>query len=488
MPSIKFPSLPNTQSTYTSLPDSFFQKIKPTPVRDPKLLLWNEELAEEFGLGSWIDDKFAIAQVFSGNSLPEGLDPFAQAYAGHQFGHFTMLGDGRATMMGEFNDRNGRLFDFQWKGSGRTKYSRGGDGRATLGAMLREYLISESLFYLGIPTTRSLAVVTTGENVLREEIQTGAVLTRVASSHIRVGTFEYAYHFSSEQEILALLEYSVTRHYPELKQNENLALSFLEAVMKKQVKLLVHWMRVGFVHGVMNTDNTSISGESIDFGPCAFLNGYSSRRVFSSIDQNGRYAFSNQLGIIHWNLSCLANALLPLIHKDTNKAIEQAKGLLANFEDWLQESYIQMLGEKIGIPNLKEKDLPIVQKLFQWMQDHQADFTNTFLVLEGAYHPKEEIYQSPNWKNWYDEWKREIQLRGISETEAQILMQKTNPAWIPRNHLLENALMNAREGSLSLVNILLQRHKNPYARKLGYDYSTELPIGGDANYQTFCGT
>ncbi|TGK50749.1 YdiU family protein [Leptospira kanakyensis] len=488
MSSFSFPSYPTIESTYTSLPDSFFQYTKPTPVSSPKVLFWNDELAYDFHFSEWAKDKDALAQFFSGSTLREGLNPFAQAYAGHQFGHFTMLGDGRAILIGEILNRSGERFDFQWKGSGRTRYSRNGDGRATVSAMAREYIMSEATFGLQIPTTRSLAVVTTGEPVLREEIQTGAVLTRVAKSHIRVGTFEYAYQALPLNELEVLFRYTAERHAPDVLKQNNPALNFLEFVMKRQVDLVTNWMRVGFIHGVMNTDNMSISGETIDYGPCAFMNGFSAKRVFSSIDVNGRYAYTNQVGIAQWNLGCLANSLLPLIDPNKEKAIELAKAKMSELETWFQESYIRMLGEKIGIPHLTEKDLPLLQNLYQWMQDSEADFTNTFLVLEGVHSPKDSIYNDVRWKDWMKTWQEEKTKKGIRDEDAIALMQKTNPSLIPRNHLVESALTNASQGLTSIAEQLITRSKSPYQRDIGYDYTTEVPMGGDHNYQTFCGT
>lgn len=488
MPSLSFPAHPTVEKTYTSLPNTFFQSIKPTPVASPNVVFWNESLANEFMFENWKKQDVATAQFFSGTSLPDGLEPFAQAYAGHQFGHFTMLGDGRTIVLGEFQNRNGEKFDFQWKGSGRTKFSRNGDGRATISAMVREYIMSEAMVGLQVPTTRSLAVVATGETVLRDEPQEGAVLTRVASSHIRVGTFEYAYHALTSNDLESLFKYTVNRHAPELLNADNPALAFLEFVMKRQVILVTNWMRVGFIHGVMNTDNMSISGETIDYGPCAFLNAYNAKRVFSSIDANGRYAYANQMGIAQWNLACLTNALLPLIDQNEETAIDLAKGKLSELEDWFQESYIRMLGEKIGFPNFTEKELPLLRSLYQWMQDREADFTNTFLVLEGALNPKDSIYNDTRWKDWVKDWQEEKKKHGIREEDAISLMQKTNPSLVPRNHLVELAIANVRQGQIRIAEDLINRGHTPYARLLDYDYEEEVPKGGDGNYQTFCGT
>lgn len=485
------PKMPIFPQSYTTLPTSFYHRESPALAKEPRLIAWNLELAnslkwEEIQPNKMSEEK--LAGFFCGQDIPEEANPISQAYAGHQFGHFTMLGDGRAILLGEVRTGDGGTLDVQWKGSGRTKFSRGGDGKATLSSMLREYIMSEAMFGLGIPTTRSLAVVATGEKVLREEVQEGAVLTRIAKSHIRVGTFEYAYHLLSIEELESLFEYTVKKHFPNCLDSGNPPLAFLEEVMKKQVSLITSWMRVGFIHGVMNTDNMSIPGETIDFGPCAFLNGYSAKRVFSSIDQRGRYAFANQVGIAHWNLACLANALLPLIDKDNEEAIRLAKAKLDELEDWMQESYVRMLGEKIGIPDLTSKDLPLLQTLFQWMQDTEADYTNTFLELEGIPTFKNEIFKDNRYKDWKKSWKEELKIRKIKEEDALLLMQKTNPALVPRNHLVENALQNAKEGLLSPLKILVSRGLDPYRRELGYKYEEEEPLGGDQGYQTFCGT
>ena len=322
------------ESTYAELPPVFFNKLSPTPVSQPNLVIFNDKLADEIGLNlSTMDEKDRI-KLLSGNLIPDGVEPFAQAYAGHQFGNFTMLGDGRAIVLGEHLTPSGDRFDIQLKGSGRTPYSRGGDGRAALGPMLREYIISEAMHSLGIPTTRSLAVVTTGERVFREDELTGAILTRVAGSHIRVGTFEFAAIQQDKAITRALLDYLINRHFPEIREDENSALSLLNAVIQKQANLITHWMRVGFIHGVMNTDNMALSGETIDYGPCAFMDRFAPDTVFSSIDHRGRYAYANQPHIAQWNIARLAEAILPLIDEENTKekAIEMAEDSLNAFE------------------------------------------------------------------------------------------------------------------------------------------------------------
>ena len=311
-------------NTYSKLPKSFLENIKPVPVKDPKLIILNKNLAEQLNLDFSKFSDTDLAKMFSGNSLPEGSETIAQAYAGHQFGHFTMLGDGRAVMLGEHLDKENKRFDIQFKGSGRTSFSRSGDGRAVLGPMLREYIISEAMHALNIPTTRSLAVVSTGEEVIREQMLPGAILTRVASSHIRVGTFQYIAATQNADDLKTLFNYTIDRHYPEIKDSKTKALDLLNLLMQKQCELVINWMRVGFIHGVMNTDNMTVSGETIDYGPCAFMDHYHPQTVFSSIDQNGRYSYNNQPRITKWNLARFAECIIPLIDQDEQKAVSIA--------------------------------------------------------------------------------------------------------------------------------------------------------------------
>ena len=333
-------------NTYKNLPQDFYSIVDPMPVEKPELILLNSRLTDKLGLDFSKSEPDALASIFAGNHLPEGAEPISQAYAGHQFGHFTMLGDGRAIVIGEHLSTDGKRYDIQFKGSGRTPYSRSGDGRATLYSMLREYLISESLHHLGIPTSGSLAVAETGQPVYRETVHPGAVLTRVASSHIRIGTFEYASRFLSRKKQQEFLDYTIARHYPDLEETENKALGLLKRVAEKQLNLVLEWMRTGFIHGVLNTDNISISGESIDFGPCAFMNSFDPSTAFSSVDINKRYAFSNQPGIIQWNLAILAGTLLPFIDDDEEKAREMAQEVIQEFEPRFKDDWDRMMGEK----------------------------------------------------------------------------------------------------------------------------------------------
>jgi serine/tyrosine/threonine adenylyltransferase len=474
------------ENSYTSLPSVFFRAVAPTPVKKPKVILWNKDLAEEFNLSNLSDDE--KAELFSGNSIATGSIPISQAYAGHQFGNFTMLGDGRAILLGEVLLPDNERRDIQLKGSGRTPFSRGGDGRATLSSMLREYIISEAMYYLGIPTTRSLAVVETGEYVYREVQQTGAVLTRVAKSHIRVGSFEYAYQFTDFTALKNFTDYTIQRHYPECMSTENPVLEFLNQVVHRQLDLIINWLRVGFIHGVMNTDNMSISGETIDYGPCAFLNIYRPQTVFSSIDMGGRYAFGNQPSIAHWNLACLANSLLPLIDSDMNTAIQLVQKSLDGYSEQFQEKYWEMMGKKMGFPNLGEEEISLGKELLNWMEKNSADYTNSFLELEEKELPQNGLYSQQIFQDLKNRI-RELKLKNdIDEKISLSLSQENNPYVIPRNHKVEHVLEKARVGEFSPLFELVENLKNPYLRRKDLSYTGEIPEGGDAGYKTFCGT
>ena len=355
-------------NTYARLSDTFREFINPTPVHNPEIVIFNHQLAKDLNLDfSNLNDE-ELSKIFSGNNLPKETKTLAQAYAGHQFGHFTMLGDGRAVLLGEHLVNNDNRFDIQFKGSGRTSFSRGGDGRAALGPMLREYIISEAINSLNIPTTRSLAVVKTGEKVVRENLLQGAILTRVASSHIRVGTFQYIAATKNIENLNILVDYTINRHYPEIKTSSSKALDLLNLVMEKQCQLVINWMRVGFIHGVMNTDNMAISGETIDYGPCAFMDHYDPKTVFSSIDKLGRYAFSNQPPITKWNLARFAECLIPLIHKDVDTAIKLATELIDNFQNIYEDKWLNMMRDKLGLFGEDKNDKKLIKNLFDWME------------------------------------------------------------------------------------------------------------------------
>ena len=468
------------ENTYAELPDTFYNLQAPVAVKKPELVLFNESLADDLGLDFLKKEKAEIAEYFSGNKVPKGAKPLSQAYAGHQFGHFNMLGDGRAILLGEQIDSLGNRFDMQLKGSGRTPFSRGGDGRATLYSMLREYLISESMHCLGIPTTRSLAVVSTGEQVYRGPIHDGAVLTRIASSHIRVGTFEYARNFGSTEDLKSLTDYTILRHYPKILKTDQPYLELLKVVMCEQIDLVINWMRVGFIHGVMNTDNMSICGETIDYGPCAFMNTYHPKTVYSSIDKNSRYAFVNQSYITHWNLTIFANALLPLISDKEEKAVKLAKGVLNEFQDRFVDQWYHMMFNKLGIVNPNKKDQVLVNDFLKLMEVHKADYTQLFIALEKDETLDEALFEQKEFKNWIHAWKL--------KNPVQEQMKKYNPRIIPRNHWVENALETAVEGDMMPFQNLLKLLSNPYDEQSNELLYEKTPADFDASYQTFCGT
>ena len=474
----------NLQSSYTQISDKLFSELKPDAVTNPSTVIVNNELAEKLGLNLKGISEEDLSNLFSGNSLPHGSKPFAQAYAGHQFGQFTILGDGRAHIVGEQVTPDGEIFDIQYKGSGRTPYSRGGDGKAALGPMLREYLISEAMYYLGIPTTRSLAVVETGEKVYREVPLKGSILTRVASSHIRIGTFQFLAAHKDYEGMKSLLDFSIKRHFSNLKFSENLAIEFIKAVMQKQINLIVEWMRVGFIHGVMNTDNSTISGETIDYGPCAFMDHYDANTVFSSIDTQGRYSFANQPSIIQWNLVRLAECLLPLIDKDEKRSIEIAQNLINTFSSLFKDKWLQMMKKKLGIKDQSEDDEELINNLIKWMQQKKPDFTNTFCNLMNYDHADDEEFEDDEFNNWKREWKKRVKSR-----EYLDVMISCNPTLIPRNYLVEEALSEAEtDGKFDKFNELNEIISSPYQlKKVNIKY-LETPSKTNIPYKTFCGT
>ena len=473
-------------NTYSKLSDTFKEKVKPTPVHSPELVVLNDRLAKDLTLDFSKVEKKDLSQIFSGNTLPEGSSTLAQAYAGHQFGHFTMLGDGRAVLLGEHLVNNTNRFDVQFKGSGRTSFSRSGDGRAVLGPMLREYIISEAIHSLKIPTTRSLAVVKTGEKIVRENLLPGAILTRVASSHIRVGTFQYIAAKQNIDDLNTLVDYTINRHYPEIKSSKNKALDLLNLVMERQCKLVVNWMRVGFIHGVMNTDNMAISGETIDYGPCAFMDNYNPKTVFSSIDKFGRYSFSNQPPITKWNLSRFAECLIPLIDNNEDKAIQLATEAIDNFQNIYEEKWLNMMRDKLGLFGETKDDKKLIDDLLTWMEKNKADYTNTFCYLMNISIGNSSLYDDKEFINWSNNWKNRIFINNNSKDKSIELMKKTNPIIIPRNHKVEEALKAANENDLEVMNRLLSNLDNPYSEQKDIeDY--QLPSNNEG-YQTFCGT
>jgi len=473
-------------NTYSKLSNTFKEEVKPTPVHNPELVVLNDQLAKDLNLDFSKIEKKNLSQIFSGNTLPKGSFTIAQAYAGHQFGHFTMLGDGRAVLLGEHLVNNTTRFDIQFKGSGRTSFSRSGDGRAVLGPMLREYIISEVIHALKIPTTRSLAVVKTGEKIVREDLLPGAILTRVASSHIRVGTFQYIAAKQNIDDLNTLVDYTINRHYPEIQSSKNKALDLLNLVMERQCKLVVNWMRVGFIHGVMNTDNMAISGETIDYGPCAFMDHYNPKTVFSSIDQLGRYSFSNQPPITKWNLSRFAECLIPLIDKSEDKAIQLATEIIDNFQNVYEEKWLNMMRDKLGLFGKSKDDKKLIDDLLSWMEKNKADYTNTFCYLMNIKIGNNSLYNDKDFINWSNEWQNRISINDNSKEKSLELMKETNPVIIPRNHKVEEALKAANEDNLEVMNKMLSKFDNPYDEQKDIeDY--QLPSLDD-NYQTFCGT
>jgi len=476
----------NFDNTYSRLPDPFREKINPVKVKNPELVMLNKSLAEDLNLDFSGLDQAKLSALFSGNELPNNSRSIAQAYAGHQFGHFTMLGDGRAVLIGEHISKSNHRYDIQFKGSGKTAFSRNGDGRAALGPMLREYIISESMHFLNIPTTRSLAVAKTGEKVIRETQLEGAILTRVASSHIRVGTFQYIAARNKKGELETLFEYVIKRHYPGIESSKKQALDLLNVVLNKQIELVVNWMRVGFIHGVMNTDNMSIAGETIDYGPCAFMDIYDPKTVFSSIDKLGRYAYCNQPIITKWNLSRFAECLIPLIDGDQDKAIKLATEVIDTFEKKYEEKWLGMMRSKIGLADEDEKDKFLILDLLTWMHQNKVDYTNTFCHLMNFQTQNDIVYENNEFSDWKKRWQERLSQNSSSEKYIN-LMRSVNPIVIPRNQIVEDALKKANHGNFEPINNFLKILSSPYTdQKHITEY--QIPSQSDENYQTFCGT
>lgn len=479
----------NFDNSYARLPETFFSRLEPPPVRSPKLAVLNDRLAASLGLNAEALRGNDGVAVFAGNRIPEGAAPLAQAYAGHQFGHFTMLGDGRALLLGEQITPDNTRVDIQLKGSGRTPYSRGGDGRAALGPMLREYIISEAMHALGIPTTRSLAVVTTGEEIFRETELPGAILTRVAASHIRVGTFQYAANWGTVEELRTLADYTIQRHYPEAGAAENRYLALLQKVIKRQAALIAKWQLVGFIHGVMNTDNMALSGETIDYGPCAFMDAYDPATVFSSIDVHGRYAYGNQPSIAAWNLARLAEALLPLLHDDEDEAVRLAEDAISGFVEQFAGHWLAGMRAKLGLFNEEPEDEALMKDLLVMMQKHRADYTNTFRALTFDKHEDLAFNGTTEFAQWHELWQARRGRQQEPQASSQQLMRSSNPAIIPRNHRVEEALDAAvTEGDYSVMERLVQALSNPYAHTPEQAEYCALPEPSNRPYRTFCGT
>ncbi len=475
-------------NTYARLPDALFAPARPAMVRAPRVAIVNHRLARELGLDLEGMSPDAAAALFAGQDLPAGCQPIAQAYAGHQYGGFTLLGDGRAILLGEQRTPSGRLVDIQLKGSGETRYSRRGDGRAALGPMLREYVLSEAMSALGIPTTRSLAVVTTGETVYRASAFKGAILTRVAASHIRVGTFEYLASRQDDTNLRVLADYAIDRHYPELVDVPGKYLEFFRAVMDRQASLIAQWQLVGFIHGVMNTDNMAVSGETIDYGPCAFMNAYRLDTVFSSIDHAGRYAYGNQPAIAQWNLARLAETLLSLLNPDQQKAIALASDVLGNYPALFERYWLAGMRKKLGLLTSEAGDSELIQALLDWMEKSGADYTNTFRALSSEEPPAADQYQEPEFRAWYSRWRVRLQRELQPKSALAAAMGAVNPAVIPRNRRVEEALAAAEDhDDLTVLHRLLAALASPFEVGADATYYQEPPPD-DPSYRTFCGT
>jgi uncharacterized protein YdiU (UPF0061 family) len=484
-------------NSYYHLGREFYQSIKPAPVQNPELIMYNQALSDQLGLAETSLDASAGVSVFAGNHVPEGAQPLAMAYSGHQFGHFNPhLGDGRALLLGQIQDPGGRSVDIHMKGTGQTAFSRNGDGRAALGPVLREYLVSEAMASLGVPTTRALAVVTTGEEVARDQLLPGGIITRVAASFVRIGTFEYFLARDDRAALTRLADYVIENQYPHLKQAENPYLALLNAVIEGQAALIAQWMQLGFIHGVMNTDNMSIACETIDYGPCAFMDHYAHDRVYSSIDHHGRYAYNNQPNIGLWNLSRFAECLLHLIDEDTASAVEIAKDQLEGFISSYQHHWLTGMRAKLGLSSGFEQDRVLIEELFAIMASSNADFTLTFyhlstLDLDAAnddailalYNHAESLAQ------WLDKWRQRLRQECSDDDERKTRMRAVSPVYIPRNHLIEAAIRAAEDdGDFSVFRALHELLKQPYDLQPGKEAFMQPPQPHEIVHKTFCGT
>ena len=476
------------QNTYVTLPSEFHSYVLPKKVVSPKLAIFNHDLSTELGIDLSSLQPEEISNLLSGNIIPDGSSLIAQSYAGHQFGHFTILGDGRAILLGEHILGDER-FDIQFKGSGPTPYSRSGDGLAAIGPMLREYLISEAMHHLNIPTCRSLAVVETGEDVIREQKYPGAILTRISRSHIRIGTFQFAVIQEDKSLVKKLFNYTIERHFPNLIESKNKALDFLYLIIDQQAELITNWMRVGFIHGVMNTDNVALSGETIDYGPCAFMDHYDPLTVFSSIDHQGRYSFANQPIIAQWNLARLAETILPLISDNNEKALKLAEEAINAFADLYQSKWLDMMRRKIGLITKKNEDKDLISELLDTMQKHKADFTNTFRFLSEDILSGDDIFKTEEFLIWYKKWKLRLKKESNTFENIKKIMDTNNPRIIPRNHLVEKALKSAEEGDLETIVDFSKIIKNPYSSSIDIPKKyLNPPNDNEKVLQTFCGT
>ena len=477
-------------NSYIGLPEEFYQLIKPSPVKNPSLIAFNQDLAISLDLDT---ENSSLVDYFSGNKVPRGSTPIALNYAGHQFGNFVhQLGDGRAILLGEVNTNSGS-YDLQLKGSGQTMFSRQGDGRSALGPVIREYILSEAMHYLGIPTSRALAAVASGEYVARDSFEPGGILTRVAKSHLRVGTFEYFASRQQWEDVKLLADFAIQRHFPEIRESDNHYLELLKKVADKQSELVSKWMSVGFIHGVMNTDNFTISGETIDYGPCAFLDEYDPGKVFSSIDQNGRYAFGNQPSIASWNLASLAGCLIAFINKDSDKANELATEVLDNFSVDTNQRILDLMCRKIGINGSKKESHTLLRNFLKIMLKNQSDYTITFRALPqvllgnsdellNQFQDKTEIHL------WLEEWKAVVSIESVDVNTLVSNLNKINPVYIPRNHQIQDVIDQAYNNDFSKMLEMVEVIKNPFNDKEEYISYKEGPSDEQKVQRTFCGT
>jgi uncharacterized protein YdiU (UPF0061 family) len=477
-------------NSYYKLGDSFYKKYNLNNVKDPELLLFNQTLAKKLNLDLKQDKKY-LADIFSGNELLKDSKPISLAYAGHQFGHFaSQLGDGRAALLGEVKDRDDILFDIQLKGSGRTFFSRGGDGKCPLSAAIREYIVSEAMYFLQIPTTRSLALVKTNEFIQRESFVPAAIVTRVAASHIRIGTFEYFAGGNDLENLKIIADYSINRHYQKCKNSKNPYLSFLKKVINSQANLVSSWMSVGFIHGVMNTDNTSISGQTIDYGPCAFMDEYEKDKCFSFIDKMGRYNFSNQRKIILWNLTKFAESILPLIDNDIKNAVKLAEKELNKFPDLFDKIYFKKMAQKIGIFDFKESDKNLILDFLDILETNKIDFTNGFRSLSKILIGELDFYgKDSKHLNWHKRWVERLESQQLDLKKIARKMDKTNPILIPRNHIVERIIQKCvMNNDFDELKQFLNLIENPFKELGDYNEYYLPPKESEVVANTFCGT
>jgi uncharacterized protein YdiU (UPF0061 family) len=488
---------------YATLGDTFYVKTRPTPVAAPALIEFNKALAEDMGLSADELNTQEGVNIFAGNVVPAGADPLAMAYAGHQFGNFVpQLGDGRAILLGDMTGPDGVSLGIQLKGSGRTFYSRNGDGRAALGPVLREYLVSEAMAKLGVPTTRALAAVTTGEEVARERLLPGGIITRVASSFVRVGSFEYFSARKDLESIRTLADYVIERNYPQLRESGQPYVDLLQAVVDGQAALITSWMQLGFIHGVMNTDNMSIACETIDYGPCAFMDTYAHDQVYSAIDRNGRYAYGNQPSIGLWNLTRLAETLLPLLAENSDAAVELAQDVLKTYAETFQQAWLTAMRAKCGLLNVagaskSESDKALIEDLLNLMAANNADFTLVFHYLSqltaqtsGKDDDMRRLFDEPaQCDDWLVKWRERAGEDGLTDAVRQASMQSVNPVYIPRNHQIEAAIRAAEDqGDFSVFHVLHAVLQRPFTPQAGKDRYLLPPEPDEVVSQTFCGT